>query len=164
MALVRTLSIDNNFIPWLLWRPARKAGESPPDNFTFDGPQVVAFHFVANWHGDNLNKWKTLIDKVAQQFAGRVLFGLRDISSIAQFNSNLNPEDFGSYRKGLPPRIYGKDCEGRVYEMHKLFSAKYLIEFCDQLLKEQLFQAVVVGPTAAQDSAPRNYFELREQC
>ncbi|XP_016980881.1 uncharacterized protein LOC108045905 [Drosophila rhopaloa] len=163
MALVKTTAIDNNFIPWLLWRPPATANGSPPDNFTFNGPQVVAFHFVDNRHGDNLKKWINMIDELAQEYAGRILFGLQDISNIAKFNGNLNPEDFGSYRKGLPPRIYGKDCEGRVYEMHKLVSTKYLREFCEQLLKEQLFRAVVLGPTPAQDSAPRNYFELREQ-
>ncbi|XP_017047109.1 uncharacterized protein LOC108092119 [Drosophila ficusphila] len=165
MSLVKTISFDNNSIPWLLWRPPQTEmlGESPPERFSFDGPKVVAFHFLANRYADNLSKWIKLLDQLALEYSGRILFGLRDISTISEFNANLDPYDFGSYRKGLPPRIYGKDREGRVYEMHKLVSAKYLREFCDQLLQEQLFRAVVLGPTPAQDSKPQNYYELWEQ-
>nr|XP_016932909.2 uncharacterized protein LOC108012129 [Drosophila suzukii] len=162
MVLVKTVLTDNNSIRWLLWIPEMDR-KSQPEKFTFDGPQVVAFHFVKNRHGDDLSKWVKLLDELAQEYAGRILFGLRDISNIGEFNSNLNPDDFGTYRKGLPPRIYGKDCEGRVYDMHKLVSAKYLREFCDQLLEDQLFRAVVLGPTPSQDSSPRNYFKLREE-
>lgn len=165
MALVKTYTIDNNSIPWILWLPplTEVDRKSPGGRFTFDGPKVVAFHFVKNRHGDTLDKWISLLDKLAQEYAGRILFGLRDISNIGEFNANLNPDDFGSYRKGLPPRIYGKDCEGRVYDMHKLVNAKYLREFCDQLLADQLFRAVVLGATASLDSKPMNYFELREE-
>jgi len=70
--------------------------KSPPEKFTFDGPQVVAFHFVKNRHGDDLSKWVKLLDELAQEYAGRILFGLRDISNIGEFNSNLNPDDFGT--------------------------------------------------------------------
>ncbi|EDW96860.1 uncharacterized protein LOC6536572 [Drosophila yakuba] len=158
MALVKTYIIDSNSIPWVLWVPPATAADG---RFTIGGPQVVAFHFLGNRHGDTLDKWTKLLDELAQEYAGRILFGLRDISSIGQFNENLNPDDFGSYRKGLPPRIYGKDCEGEVYDMHKLVSAKYLREFCDQLLGDQLFRAVVLGATPSLDTQPRNFYEMR---
>ncbi|EDV49580.1 uncharacterized protein LOC6551924 [Drosophila erecta] len=161
MALEKTYTIDSNSIPWVLWLPPVTAAER--GTLTFHGPQVVAFHFAKNRHGDTLDKWTKLLGEVAQEYAGRILFGLRDISSIGEFYANLNPEDFGSYRKGLPPRIYGKDCEGRIYDMHKLVSAKYLREFCDQLLGDQLFRAVVLGATPSLDCKPRNFFELREE-
>ncbi|XP_017083937.2 uncharacterized protein LOC108116512 [Drosophila eugracilis] len=164
MTLVQTFCADHNDIQWLLWLPPETTEmlkSTTGARFIFEGPQVVAFHFVTNRHRDDLNKWIKLLDEVAQEYAGRILFGLRDIANIGEFNSNLNPDDFGTYRKGLPPRIYGKDSEGRVYDMHKLVSAKYLKEFCDQLLADQLFRAVILAATPSQDSKPMNYFDLR---
>ncbi|KAH8343693.1 hypothetical protein KR059_004823 [Drosophila kikkawai] len=164
MALVKTYFIDKNSVSWVLWRPPQK--EDTKDELICEAPEVLAFHFLTK-HGhdpvDSNASWFKLLDQLAQEYAGRILFGLRDISTIKEFNENLNAEDFGSYRKGLPPRIYGKDRQGRVYEMHKLVCHKYLKEFCDQLLRDQLFQAVVLGPSPKQDSPPRNYFELCEQ-
>ncbi|KAH8243008.1 hypothetical protein KR032_003697 [Drosophila birchii] len=163
MALEKTYFKDNNSVPWLLWQKDKAEDEYP---LTSNVPQVVVFHFLAK-QGHNLidsnATWLKLLDQLAQEYAGRILFGLREISTIGDFNENLNAEDFGSYRKGLPPRIYGKDSLGRVYEMHKLVSHKYLKEFCEQLLHDQLFQAVLLGPTPKQDSPPRNFFELCEQ-
>ncbi|XP_020812783.1 uncharacterized protein LOC110187690 [Drosophila serrata] len=170
MALEMTYIMDKNSVPWLLWRPPKKdeaKGEDSPDNkLTFDGPQVVAFHFLTKHGQDLVNSnptWLKVLDQLAQEYAGRIRFSLQEMSTIGEFNENLNAEDFGSYRKGLPPRIYGKDSQGRVYEMHKLVSHKYLKEFCEQLLHDQLFRAVILGPSTKQDSSSRNYFELCEQ-
>ncbi|KAH8291769.1 hypothetical protein KR054_000346, partial [Drosophila jambulina] len=165
LTVENTYLMDKNSVPWL-FPPLRPAAEDEDPTHTFDGPQVVAFHFLAKHGQDFINSnatWFKLLDQLAQKYVGRVLFSLRDISTIGEFNENLNAEDFGSYRRGLPPRIYGKDSQGRVYDMHKLVSYNYLEDFCEQLLHNQVFRAVVLGASPKQDSPPRNYFELCEQ-
>ncbi|KAH8295101.1 hypothetical protein KR018_007206 [Drosophila ironensis] len=157
MTLERKILFDGKDIPWMLWLPPFTNPNA------FEGPQVIAFTFVANWYGARLGRWVKLYDRLAEEFAGRILFALRDISTIGDFNSNLKGRDFGSYEKGVPPLIFGRDEEQRVYEMHKLFNYKNMKDFCDQLVQDKLFQAVVLGATAEQDSEPRNYFEIQEQ-
>lgn len=154
MALVKKICFNNRNIPSILWLLPDE------DPNSFEGPQVVAFDFLANI-GGRLCRWMNLFERIAQEYAGRILFGVRDISNIKDFNSNLNAEDFRSYRLSFPPLIFAKDVELRVYEMHKLFTYKNMKDFCDQLLQDKLFQAVVLGDTAEKDSPAQNFFDLQ---
>ncbi|KAH8268165.1 hypothetical protein KR026_001338 [Drosophila bipectinata] len=156
MALVKKICTDKkNNIPWILWL----SPDEVPDPCM---PQVVAFDFLVNI-GGRLCRWMNLYERIAQEFAGRILFGVRDISNIQEFNSNLNPKDFRSFRLHFPPLIFAKDREKRVYEMHKLFTYKNMKDFCDQLLQDKLFQAVVLGETVEEDSPARNFFDLQDE-
>ncbi|XP_001359913.4 uncharacterized protein [Drosophila pseudoobscura] len=162
MALVQTCAIDNNSDAWLIWmsREASSKGEK----LSLDPPRIVAFHFFDNRHRDDVTtkKWAKLMAKLAHEYAGRIMFGMRDMKSIGNWHPNLRPNDFGGYRPGLPPLIYGEDKKHNVYEMNRLVNYRNMKDFCEKLLQDQLFQAVVVAPVAELDSPPQNYFDLED--
>ncbi|SPP83499.1 uncharacterized protein LOC117585161 [Drosophila guanche] len=158
-ALVETCAIDNNSDTWLIWLPV---ANSKGATLNLNPPRIIAFHFFKNHHRDGLEKWIKLMGKLAQEFYGRIVFGMRDISSIGHLNDNLNPDDFGSYRPGVPPLIFGEDKQHHVYQMNTLVNYRHLKTFCQKLLQNQLFQAVVLMPTINLDSPPQNYFDLED--
>ncbi|XP_033232778.1 uncharacterized protein [Drosophila pseudoobscura] len=78
-----------------------------------------------------------------------------DMKNIGNWHPNLRPNDFGGYRPGLQPLIYGED-------MNRLVNYRNMKDFCEKLLQDQLFQAVVLAPVAELDSPPQNNFDLED--
>ncbi|XP_022209800.2 uncharacterized protein LOC111065733 [Drosophila obscura] len=159
--LVETCATDNNSDAWLIWVPAGMGSKG--EKLCLDPPRIMAFHFFANQHRDGLHKWIKLMCKLAQEYAGRIMFGVRDIKSIGHLSDNLNANDFGSYRPGMPPLIFAEDKKHHVYQMNSLVSHRNLKKFCEKLLQQQLFQAVVLAPTIELDAPPQNYFDVEDQ-
>lgn len=152
-------AVDETGVPWLMWLP-RDSQNSVP--VKFDGIRIVVFHYF-DQHLNKLNKWIEIIDKIAQEYAGRIRFAAQDISKIQNFFKTLSREDFGSYRANTPPRIYGLDNDGCKYTMHMLFNFKYLKDFCEKLLLGKMFQAVVVNPIQELDLPARNFNQLKKE-
>ncbi|KAH8311048.1 hypothetical protein KR044_004029, partial [Drosophila immigrans] len=124
--------------------------------------RIVAFHYFAS-HYKELNKWVAIIDKLAQEYNGKIEFVTKDIESINTFHNSLDSADFGSYRADIPPRLYGVDNDGFIYTMHMLFSYKYIKDFCEKLLQCKMFEAIVLNPTKELDLPPQNYYHLVDQ-
>lgn len=150
---------DETGIPWLMWLP-RDSQNSVP--VKFDGIRIVVFHYF-DQHLNELNKWIEIIDKIADEYAGRIRFAAQDISTIQNFFKTLSREDFGSYRANTAPRIYGLDNDGCKYTMHMFFSYKYIKDFCEKLLLGKMFQAVVVNPIQELDLPASNFNQLKKE-
>lgn len=149
---------DTNGINRLMWLPTGSSN-SP---VKFEGLRVVAFHYFDHHH-KQLNKWTKLIEQFAEEYAGRIKFAAQDIKTIRSFHSSLNPDDYGSFRADVPPRLYGMDKDDCIYTMHMLFSYKYIKDFCEKLLQGKLFEAVVLQPIEEFDLPPQNYYHLEAQ-
>ncbi|KAH8414026.1 hypothetical protein KR222_002605 [Zaprionus bogoriensis] len=152
--------VEESGVPWLMWLPAN-LNESVPAQF--DGLRIVAFHYF-NRHLKELNKWLDLLDKVAREYAGRIKFGAKDISLISSFFSSLSPDDFGSYRADVPPRLYGIDRAGGQYTMHMFFCYKYIKDFCEKLLSGEMYQALLLSPVEEMDPPAQNLYHIEDEC
>lgn len=152
-------TVHETGLPLFMWLPRDSQICKP---VKFDGLRIVAFHYFDR-HLKELNKWICMIDKVANEYAGSIKFAAQDISKIQNFCSALNREDFGSYRANIPPRIYGIDKDGFKYTMHMFFSYKYLKDFCECLLLDKMFQAVVVNPRQELDLPAQNFNRIKDE-
>ncbi|XP_068155475.1 uncharacterized protein [Drosophila tropicalis] len=153
---------DQNGDFWVTWATPRQLKDFQSGSLcVFDGHWIVAFHYFQQ-HAVELNKWIKLLEKLAEEYEDRIHIAMRDIHSIQNFSSALDPADFGSYRSDVPPRVLGMEHDKRIYVFHMLFNQKYLKDFCDKLLGGQMFQAELLEPPPIV-SKPRNFYDLEDE-
>ncbi|EDV93650.1 uncharacterized protein LOC6563242 [Drosophila grimshawi] len=135
---------------------------SPTEVQSFKYLQIVAFHYFDS-HFKELNKWISLLDKLALEYADRITFKTQDITTISTFHESLSIDDFGSFRADVPPRLYGIDKDNHIYTMQMFFNYKYLKDFSELLIQGKMFQALVLEPSPELDLPPQNMYYLKDK-